>query len=240
MTLPAELTPTTCDIYRPFGSGSPLTSGVLCRFTEQIDEGRAPTQFDVPPTAEVQGSATAPAAGTTLADTGALSAGQYHVIVHAGSDDTAGIGHNLQVQHYNGANVLHTFLIPTPFAGRFEIPRMVLAANDGVRVVTGSVGGTAASLYTADVYVRPAAGIALWWSQYIDVDDSVDIRDNVSRTTGQDALIFADGDEVRIPSGSNNRYVVVFVTELAKGLANQYKRAFLLRHSVDWTNPSNI
>jgi hypothetical protein len=190
-----------------------------------------------------QTTTSAPAANTTLMSVTGLNAGQYELLVQVGSDDTAGIGKYFLVVHANqaGTTFFHQLLIPVPTTkGEFRLPRFTVNANDQIFVNSGTVAAGAGSTYTVNVYLRPALSIALWWSQYIDVDDSVDIRDAVTRTAGQDFLNFADGDELRIPSGSNNRYVVVFVTELAKGLANQYKRAFLLRHSVDWTNPSNI
>lgn len=70
------------------------------------------------------------------------------------------------------------------------------------------------------------------WTHYIDVDASVDIRDGCSRVVGSNALTYADGDEVRIPTGVNNRYTVVWVEPSPSG----GKRAYLMRHSVaDWT-----
>src|SRR5262249_1452753 len=87
---------------------------------------------------------------------------------------------------------------------------------------------------------RPPVSGQLMWSHYIDLDPSADIRDGVTRTVGNNTLTYADGDEVRIPSGSTNKYVVVFVVSMGLGTAQQYKRAYLLRHSLDWTNPSNF
>ena len=70
------------------------------------------------------------------------------------------------------------------------------------------------------------------WTHYIDVDASVDIRDGCTRVVGSNAMTYADGDEVRIPSGVANRYVVVWVEPSPSG----GKRAYLMRHSVaDWT-----
>src|SRR5262249_1510568 len=48
----------------------------------------------------------------------------------------------------------------------------------------------------------------LTWSHYIDVDDSVDIRDACGRLGGGPGIVYADGDEVRIPNASGSRYVV--------------------------------
>jgi hypothetical protein len=36
MALPQSMLPTTCDIYRPFGAGSPTTTGIPCRLTPAL------------------------------------------------------------------------------------------------------------------------------------------------------------------------------------------------------------
>jgi hypothetical protein len=74
---------------------------------------------------------------------------------------------------------------------------------------------------------------AIDWSCYIEVDASVTITDGCTRLTGGNALSYADGMEVRIPSGVVNRYVVVWVETSPSG----GKRAYLMRHAIgDWTN----
>lgn len=82
---------------------------------------------------------------------------------------------------------------------------------------------------------RPALAGQLMWSHYIDFEVEIDVRDGATRTAGTDALTYADGDEVRIPSESGHRYVVVFVSMMAQGSARQWKRAYLLRHTIDWS-----
>src|SRR5262249_36663590 len=58
----------------------------------------------------------------------------------------------------------------------------------------------------------------LTWSHYIDLDDTVDVRDGCSRTAGNDRITYADGDEVRIPTGAGStRYVVVWVEMVNRG-----------------------
>ena len=37
MSLPASMLTTTCDVYRPFGDGSPTTTGILCRLTPSLN-----------------------------------------------------------------------------------------------------------------------------------------------------------------------------------------------------------
>src|SRR5262249_41114747 len=39
MSIPSSLLTTTCDIYRPFGAGSPLTTGVACRLVPDLFRG---------------------------------------------------------------------------------------------------------------------------------------------------------------------------------------------------------
>jgi hypothetical protein len=78
----------------------------------------------------------------------------------------------------------------------------------------------------------------LIWSHYLDLDSSVDIRDGCARAVGSDVIQYADGDEVRVPTGAaSTRYVVVWVETLNRGSAQQFKRAYLLRHSPAWPGP---
>jgi hypothetical protein len=78
----------------------------------------------------------------------------------------------------------------------------------------------------------------LTWTDYIDVDDTVDVRDGCSRSVGSDHPNYADGDEVRIPTGgSTSNYVVVWVTLFNRGSSMAFKRAYLLRHTAVWPGP---
>lgn len=119
MSIPSSLLPTTCDIYRPFGAGSPTTSSVPCKHVPDLARGR----------------------GSGLA--GVLS-----------------------------------------------------------------------------------------WTHYIDVNDTIDIRDGCTRTLGANAINYADGDQVRIPSGSSTKYVVVWVEMKNLGTAQAFKRAYLMRDTA--------
>jgi hypothetical protein len=83
----------------------------------------------------------------------------------------------------------------------------------------------------------PAAGGFLVWSHYIDVNDTVDIRDGCSRIAGAMAVQYADGDEVRIPNASGSRYVVVWVQLINRGTPAQFKRAYLFRDTAVWPGP---
>ena len=40
MSLPSSFTPTTCDIYRPYGAGSPTYSSIPCRLVPDFARGR--------------------------------------------------------------------------------------------------------------------------------------------------------------------------------------------------------
>lgn len=68
------------------------------------------------------------------------------------------------------------------------------------------------------------------WTHYIDVAQGVVISDGVTRTASLNTLDYADGDEVRIPTGGGTRYVVVWVT-LCDTEGTVVKRVFLMRHS---------
>lgn len=71
------------------------------------------------------------------------------------------------------------------------------------------------------------------WTHFIDVQDTVSIADGCTRTASANSLNYLDGDEVRIPSGGGaSRYAVVWVEVRNLGTANQYKRAYLMRHTV--------
>jgi len=70
------------------------------------------------------------------------------------------------------------------------------------------------------------------WTHFIDVQDSVDIVDGCTRTIPLNTINYADGDEVRIPTGGTARYVVVWVETRLLGTANAYKRVYLMRHSA--------
>ena len=69
------------------------------------------------------------------------------------------------------------------------------------------------------------------WTHRMDVNPSVDIRDHVDRNTGENLLVWADGDEVRIPSGGSTRFVVAWVEEVDTGTPEEHLRVYLLRHS---------
>jgi hypothetical protein len=79
----------------------------------------------------------------------------------------------------------------------------------------------------------------LRWSHYIDVQEGVDIRDGCGRAPGANAIVYGDGDEVRVPSGllGATRYVVVWVERINRGTNVAFKRVYLLRDTVVWPEP---
>jgi len=72
----------------------------------------------------------------------------------------------------------------------------------------------------------------LLFTHYIELDPSAGILDGCTRLLTANAPSYADGDEVRIPSGSSKSFVVVWVEERQVGTAQASKRAYLLRHAV--------
>src|SRR5437763_16090318 len=70
MSLPVAFLTTTCDIYRPFGAGSPLTTGVPCRLTPALETVEAPARshtLDLQPGVDVRDGCTR-TAGTAAID----------------------------------------------------------------------------------------------------------------------------------------------------------------------------
>jgi hypothetical protein len=71
------------------------------------------------------------------------------------------------------------------------------------------------------------------WTHLLMVDPEVDLRDGNSRTAGQNRLIYADGDEVRVPSGAASpRFVVVWIESIEPETPREFKKAYLLRHTA--------
>jgi hypothetical protein len=77
----------------------------------------------------------------------------------------------------------------------------------------------------------------LAWTHTLDIQPGVDLRDGVSRIVATVQLSYADGDEVRVPSGGTTRFVVVWIETVGRGTALQYQRAYLLRHEAAFPDP---
>jgi hypothetical protein len=71
---------------------------------------------------------------------------------------------------------------------------------------------------------------ALQWTHRLIIDEGVDLRDNCDRLDGVNLLVFHDGDEVRIPPLTGERYVVVWVEVVALDTPQEFQRAYLMRH----------
>ena len=73
---------------------------------------------------------------------------------------------------------------------------------------------------------------SLVWTHYAEFDAAADVRDGTTRPLGELSVSYADGDEVRIPSGGGTRFVVVWTETIDLGTPRAYKRAYLLRHTA--------
>jgi hypothetical protein len=71
------------------------------------------------------------------------------------------------------------------------------------------------------------------WTHYLDLDPAADVRDGVTRLMSANSLSYADGDEVRVPTGAATpRYVVVWVETVHEGTPREFKRAYLMRDTA--------
>lgn len=71
---------------------------------------------------------------------------------------------------------------------------------------------------------------ALAWTHYMDCQPDTDVIDQLTRSIGSNALNYADGDEVQIPSSSpEGSFVVVMVTRVNAGSAEEFTRVFMMR-----------
>jgi len=85
---------------------------------------------------------------------------------------------------------------------------------------------------------RPTGQQGLYWSDVLDTADTVDIRDGVLRNAGTDSTTYADGDEVRFPTGiAVTRYVVIKVTRVGLPDGTVRKRVYLVRDNPIWPGP---
>ena len=104
----------------------------------------------------------APAIGAVQADTGALPAGLYDVLIHLAVADVIAAGVGLFVEHRNAANgaTLKDLGGHTPGGGgmKLRLEQYRLATNERIRVVAGSAAGGAGSLFVSAIgYQRVGA-----------------------------------------------------------------------------------
>jgi hypothetical protein len=98
--------------------------------------------------------AAAPAANAVLADTGPLPAGAYRVEWNCVAMDTIAVGKGCIVEHRNAANSANIAVLGGCAAGESqsdEEDRVVVAANERIRVTVGSAAGAPSSLYAGHV-----------------------------------------------------------------------------------------
>jgi hypothetical protein len=74
------------------------------------------------------------------------------------------------------------------------------------------------------------AAVGPGWTHYLELAAGVDVRDGCTRTAGSPDPTYADGDELRVPSGGGTRFVVVWVETVDAGTPREFKRAYLTRH----------
>ncbi|MEZ6143294.1 MAG: hypothetical protein R3B84_22230 [Zavarzinella sp.] len=68
------------------------------------------------------------------------------------------------------------------------------------------------------------------WTHVMMLNSDVDIRDGCTRTANEGDITFADGDEVRLPSGTtDDQFAVVWVEKVHQGTSRTYQRVFMLR-----------
>lgn len=82
---------------------------------------------------------------------------------------------------------------------------------------------------TPDFAAGQLGGIT--WTHTLDLPTEADVRDGCTRGEAGASIIYADGDEIRIGA---TRYVVVWVESHLRGTPTPYRRAYLLRHAVEW------
>lgn len=141
-----------------------VPNGAAITFT-QAEVNAMPTgQADVlAQPLRVSGSATAPAGAALIADTGQLAAGIYRVEVMLGFADTLAAGKALVVEHRNAgntaqlANGIQAHHSAGSGAGWLVFERVVVAANERIRVSNAAIAGAAGSVASATIMVTPVA-----------------------------------------------------------------------------------
>ena len=105
---------------------------------------------------QVGATVTAVGIGAAIADTGALTAGDYRVIANLGSDGVGAAGKAIVLEHRDSTNAttIRT-LARCPFgvAQHLRIDRVTIATNERIRAIGGSVAGGAGENSTAYIEV---------------------------------------------------------------------------------------
>jgi hypothetical protein len=80
---------------------------------------------------------------------------------------------------------------------------------------------------------RPAGSGGLFWTHYLVLQPEADVLDGCTRVAGTMGITYADGDEVRVPSGASSpRFAVIWVESVDVGTPREFKRAYLMRHTA--------
>lgn len=100
------------------------------------------------------GEATAPTAAQVIADSGPMAAGVYLVETRLGFDGVPGAGKALKVEHRDSTNASTLFVlarIPGQTNAEYRTERIVLAANERIRVIVGAVAAAANEVAQAQI-----------------------------------------------------------------------------------------
>src|SRR5262249_39701133 len=95
-----------------------------------------------------------------------------------------------------------------PQNANFEVLEML--PNQLVDVYRPYGAGSPTTTGIPCTFIHHVGTCPLKGTHVMEVPDTADIRDGVTRTAGAASLVYADGDEIRI-QGSNTRYVVIWV-----------------------------
>lgn len=104
--------------------------------------------------AHVGATVTAVGIGAVIADSGAMTAGDYRVLAHLGADGVAAAGKAIVLEHRdatNAATLKQLGRCPMPGSLPVRVDRLTLAANERVRAIGGSVAGGAGENATAHI-----------------------------------------------------------------------------------------
>jgi len=100
----------------------------------------------------------------------------------------------------------------------------------------GSPTTTGVPCRLTPVLIQGNRGVGgLSWTHYLDLPADADVRDGCTRNEASPDVVYADGDELRVPGGSSTtRYAVVWVETHNRGGPNPFRRAYLARHEASW------
>lgn len=116
------------------------------------------TASETPTQQSVFGKVTAPAAGTTIASTGALAEGEYQVVFVLGYTGAPGAADDANFQWLVGGVVQGTLFIPGAAGATIQHGPFTVHVQAGQAITVQNIGiGTAGVNYFANIEVRPFA-----------------------------------------------------------------------------------